>query len=295
MIPQNNKIQKRYQLVAIDKDTNKKIIIKIKNSNREQKVPLSVIDFGTSKFTNEEALAHKLHLDGQLPHSNFRFVISYKANGNKELPCIFNDTRIHEITNPSNKYLNNDNTLSRLRTSLLYDFIKIIKEGQNFDLFKYETINNRSNRNSGNYVNDRFFNQTSEFFINYLNKINDRKNAELYSESMEVLQKELERYKEYRTLYYYTHIYNYQNKLNKDVNITTEADWYKNTKEYKESQEKLYNTPSLETKKYEPTEEILTPTEKNDILMEQLYNSDNMDEFYSTYDLDELEEKHFKR
>lgn len=297
----NNNTQKRYQLIAIDKDTNDKIIIKIKNNNKiEEKAPLSVIDFGTSAFNDEVALANRLYKKGELPHSNFKFIIVYKANGLKELPCIFNDKRIHEITNPNAKFLIENKPIDKLRSYLIKEFINLIRNNRNFNIFKTVTIDNRIIKNSGNYVNDRLYNQILDFEKNYLNKHNSRKNDELYVDTMQILDNQLKNYKEFRTLYFYTHILSHQAEIKLEPHeIITPKSKSENSPEYMDQQQALYNSYNYDKashdERYESTEENLSTNKLKKILLEQAYNNDDMDEFYSTYDLDDIELNHLKK
>lgn len=246
----------RYSLCAMDLDNNKEYVINLFNY-KNNKSPLSVIDFGTSHFKDENYLINYLFMGRKIPTKNVNLYIKHGDKKIRKLPIIYNDENILKLTNSKNNFVQDDKIVNdSVRNNIINKHMNMLKSED------YRMNFNLAYMFSENYMSDRFFSQTDEFYRNYINV--PRKNTQLKSNTFDILKSEVKSYKAYRTLYY-----TIKYGANMDV--------------YKKNNENKVNS-NITPKKYVMSDEEI-------IHEENMYYGNDMDEFYSVYDLDNTGKK----
>lgn len=192
----------RYQLVAVDVFSGEEYIIPLKEGmSNNKKTSLSIIDFGTTCFKNERHLTYYLVKKDILKEGSYAYKITYRNKKmTKEIPCIFDNKKIHDFTDYKNNRVHADKLVGRKNRKILAnEVMEKVKDYVAFRYFSDGRIRAMNTKNSGNYNSDRVFNVLSEYHLNYNSPTNH--NSALYEDCEENLIKCLENYKEFRTLY----------------------------------------------------------------------------------------------
>lgn len=263
-----------YQLVAID-ENKVEHVIGLKNRNKQNKGHLSLIDYGTSFFANEEQMRYYFETRKENFPKNCEFKIRYKYDGEvKYLTCIYDEPELKEVLR--NKYSKDGNIFEKvdseqtkkdqriLGIKLFEELEKLLKD-ENF--YKAFVLYERNRLGMSNILNQKI----QESIHKYTYLINSpHLDAEDEKEKTELrfsIIRELEQYKQFRTLYLLVKTYkNGELKLDiESLNDKKEGTW--------DFDEKLVVPP-----------EVLYPYEKG-----------GMDEVYQSYDLDDLISKGLRR
>lgn len=256
-----------YQLVAIDKYNNEKVI-ELNNNNKDSKCLLSFIDSITTSIPNEEALILYLIEKGKIDNKNVRLVIRYNYSTTKYLPVIYNESELNSIALRA--------TNEKDRKSYANFFIdKITLLSADYDFGNYLiALNNSifSEISNGNYLNNHILEEFERFYsvLSYSYGDEDLSRKEKNKNN---LKKCISDYKSIRTLYiFYNH--------------------YLNTKGNKTSENAKYDIPEC-VKYIVPREEI---KEEIDIpeYLQKAYKQGGMDAVYALIDNDEVIRKGYK-
>lgn len=238
-----------YQLVAIDKFNNE-YVIELNNDNKNNKGSLSFIDYGTSTFKNKEALATYLYNNKKIPTEEVYFSIRYYRNGPKYLPLIYDDKILKSVS----KDIDND----RYNDFVFYVLKQLEVQLTNRVFFRYITTKNIENvkeDSNGNHLNQKLIDSIIEYYNVFIRNENiDSNRAELQY----AILSEIFNYKQLRTLYMFME--EYSKKIDQI--------------------EVKYEKPNKKD-----TDDI--PFIPPDI--DYAYKQGGMDEVYSTFDLDDLE------
>lgn len=246
----------RYSLCAIDLDSSNEYIIDL-FQYKNNKSPLAVLDFGTSHFKDERDLINYLYNSKKIPSKNVKLYIKHGDKNIRRLPVIYNDEFILNLTNPDNTFIKDDKVVSeKIKNDVTNKHLDYLNDESYFDNFKLSYMFCES------YMSDRFFNQSYEYRKNYIEK--EHKSSQLKSNTFDILKKEVKSYKSYRTLYY---------TIKYGIDLSIYNDFNKN----KETNEPFHSKFIMSN------DEIINE--------EESYYSNNMDEFYSVYDLDDKGKK----
>lgn len=264
----------RYQLVAINNETNEEYIIPLKNNAKSKKAPLGYIDSGVSKFTSDAHMAQYLYAKESIPTTNVAFKIKYKAN-NKDyyLSPIYNDDDIKIVSKRVGNTLEmNDVFLEREFNNLL---IKLSKPG----FYEFLLKKNKNPKNNGDCLNDKIINNIIEYFQEM-----DSQNTLKISFSLEnSFFKELRQYKQIRTLYI----------IMKEFDELT----IQSVQESKlESTQLITDLPLIDLflgESADDFKEFRTITVKTNLYdkLFKLYELGGMEAIYEVYDLDDIYDK----
>lgn len=182
----------RYQLVAINNETNEEYVIPLKKGSKANKAPLGYIDSGVSRFTSDAHMAQYLYNKQSIPTTNVTFKIKYKAN-NKDyyLSPIYNDDDIKIVSKRAGNTLEIDDVF------LEHEFNKLLIKLSKPGFYEFLLKKNKNPKNNGDCLNDKIINNIIEYFQemepNNILKISFNLENSFF--------KELRQYKQIRTLY----------------------------------------------------------------------------------------------
>lgn len=275
-----------YQLVAIDENKNEHII-SLKNKNWENKGHLSLIDYGTSFFKNEEQMKNYFIQKRDSFPRDCEFKIKYLYDGEiKYLSVIYDEPILKDMLR--NKYLKKQNTFEKAKSKesdyeqrvfaikLFDELEKLLKDATFLEVLKLYEKNRLGMSNILNQKIHECINKYA-YLINLpvLEGEDEKEKVELRFSII----RELCQYKQFRTMYLL--IKDYKNgDLKFDIEkIKEELDYF----EYMESKKSKEGTWDFD-------EKLVVPPEINEV-----YQNGGMDEVYSEYDLDDLIDKGLRR
>ena len=247
-----------YQLVAIDKN-NIEYIIELNNDNKRNKSTLEFIDWGTTRFLDENQLVEYLFNNGKIPTKDVTFAIKYFHKGPRYIPLIFNNSELYNILKQ-----NNENEYYEFVFYVLKLFEAEIFNRTFYKYLIHTNISNMNQNKNGNYLNLKLIKRIIEYYDEYVvqNDIDSNKADIQYS-----ILKELFNYKQFRTKYMF---YN---------------EYMKRKEEIKQAEiEGKYSEEMIIPEDYEDMCDI--PEE-----IEIAYKNGGMDEVYSITDLDDIIQK----
>ena len=275
-----------YQLVAIDKN-NIEHVIGLKNKNKEDKGHLSLIDYGTSFFQNEDQMRYYFESRKENFPKDCNFKIKYIYNGEvKYLSCIYDEPVLKDILR--NRYVKKDSTFEKedskqtkyeqrvLGIKLFDELEKLLKEE---DFYKMLVLYQRNRLGMSNILNQKIIESIHKYtYLINLPILEEEEKNEKKELRFSII-RQLEQYKQFRTLYLL--VKNYKNgELKLDIeNIQDYLDYI----EYMESQEKKEGTWDFD-------EKLVVPPD-----VKYSYEKGGMDEVYQNYDLDDLIGKGLRR
>lgn len=275
-----------YQLVAIDEERNE-YIIGLKNSNKENKGHLSLIDYGTSFFKNEEQMRIYFESKKEDFPKNCEFKIKYIYSGEiKYVSCIYDEPLLKDEIRK--KYLQKDNKFERINTKQtkydqrvlaikLFEVLeKLLKDEKFFEMF---VLYEKNRLGMSNILNQKIQESIHKYTYLINLPILDQEEEKEKNELRFSIIRELEQYRQFRTLYLL--VKNYKNgQLRLDIeNIENNLDYI----EYMKSNEKKEGTWDFD-------EELEIPED-----VKYSYDKGDMDEVYQNFDLDDLIGKGLRR
>jgi len=275
-----------YQLVAIDKNQNEHVI-ELKNKNNNNKGHLSLIDYGTSFFKNEEQMRYYFESKKEDFPKNCKFKIKYEYNGEtKYLSCIYDEFDLKNILR--NKYLKKDGIFEKVnsqqidyeqRVLAIHLFEEIEKLLKDEEFYKMLVLYERNRLGMSNILNQKIQESIHKYtYLVNLPTLDNEKQKEKEDLKFSII-RELEQYKQFRTLYLF--VKNYKNGQLKIYieKMEEEQDYI----EYRKSKEKKEDTWDFDEKFAVPPE------------VKYLYEKGGMDEVYQNYDSDDLISKGLRR
>lgn len=264
----------RYQLVAINNETNEEYVIPLKKGSKANKAPLGYIDSGVSKFASDAHMAQYLYAKESIPTTNVTFKIKYKAN-NKDyyLSPIYNDDDIKIVSKRAG------NTLEMNDVFLEHEFNKLLIKLSKPGFYEFLLKKNKNPKNNGDCLNDKIINNIIEYFQEM-----DSQNTLKISFSLEnSFFKELRQYKQIRTLYI----------IMKEFDELT----IQSVQESKlESTQLITDLPLIDlflgesADDFKEFKSIMVKTNLYDKLF-KLYELGGMEAIYEVYDLDDIYDK----
>lgn len=275
-----------YQLVAID-ENKKEYVIELKNRNNQNKGHLSLIDYGTSFFKNEEQMRNYFIGKKENFPRNCEFKIKYLYDGEiKYLTVIYDEPILKDMLR--NKYLKKDNIFDKTSSKeidyehrvfsirLFEELEKLLKD----ELFlKTLGLYERNILGMSNILNQKIQESIHKYAYLINLPVLDPEEEKEKTELRFSILRELGQYKQFRTLYLLIKSYkNGEFKLDLE-RINEDEEYFK----YRQSNEKKENT-------WDFTDSYGLPPE-----IKESYEKGGMDEVYSQYDLDDLMSKGLRR
>lgn len=275
-----------YQLVAIDKD-GVEHVIGIKNRNKQNKTHLSLIDYGTSFFESEAQMRYYFETRKENFPTNCNFKIKYVYDGEvKYLNCIYNEPFLKEEIRK--RYLKKDGIFEKINTKQteheqrsmaykLFDEIEKLLIDENFytSLVLYE----KNRLGMSNILNQKLQESLHKYTYLFNSTFLNEEDIKEKNDLKHSIIRELEQYKQYRTLYWIVKTYK-MGELKLDIETLDDEKKYI---EIMKSEEKKEGT-------WDFGEKINVPED-----VQYRYEKGGMDEVYQNFDLDDLIGKGLRR